>query len=78
VHGGGAPIALFAKAEEDQLSVYVHDRGPGFDVAAIAPERRGVRDSIIGRMERVGGIAEIVTVPGEGCEVLLVLRRRDP
>ena len=78
VHGGGAPIALFAKAEEDQLSVYVHDRGPGFDVAAIAPERRGVRDSIIGRMERVGGIAEIVTAAGEGCEVQLVLRRRDP
>ena len=75
VHGGGAPISLFAKAEEDELSVYVHDRGPGFDVAAIDPERRGVRDSILGRMERAGGIAEIVTAPGEGCEVLLVLRK---
>jgi signal transduction histidine kinase len=73
VHGGGAPISMFAKAERERIEVYVHDRGPGFDLERIAPERRGVRDSIIGRMERIGGEAVIRTAPGRGCEVVLSL-----
>jgi signal transduction histidine kinase len=51
--------------------VFVRDEGPGFDLGAVPTERRGVRDSIIGRMRAVGGRAEIDSVPGEGTEVAL-------
>ena len=73
VHGGGAPISLFAKADGDAVAVYVHDRGPGFDPDAVAPTRHGLRESIIGRMERNGGRAQIRTAPGQGCEIALFL-----
>jgi hypothetical protein len=74
--GGGAAISLFARVQGDRIAVYVHDRGPGFDPAAIGPERHGVRESIIGRMTRHGGHAEIESAPGAGCEVVLGLERR--
>jgi signal transduction histidine kinase len=51
----------------------VRDRGAGFDPEAVAADRRGVAESIRGRMERVGGTARIVSVPGEGTEVELEL-----
>jgi signal transduction histidine kinase len=53
--------------------VFVRDRGPGFDPAAIPGDRRGVRESIVGRMERHGGRARITSAAGSGTEVELVL-----
>src|SRR3954454_2266092 len=44
-HGGPEPVQVFAEAENGSLAVYVRDRGPGFDPAAVPPDRRGVRDS---------------------------------
>ena len=57
----------------DGVSLYVRDRGAGFDVDAVAADRRGLAESIRGRMERVGGVARIVSTPGEGTEVELEL-----
>jgi signal transduction histidine kinase len=68
-HSGADEISVFV----DTTAVYVRDRGSGFDLDAIAPDRRGVAESIRGRMERVGGSARIVTAPGEGTEVELRL-----
>jgi signal transduction histidine kinase len=74
-HASGAPISLFAKVADDQIEIFVHDRGPGFDTHAIPLERRGVRESIIARVERHGGTAAIQSAPGEGCEITLRLAR---
>jgi signal transduction histidine kinase len=49
----------------------VRDRGAGFDLAAVDDDRHGVRGSIILRMQRHGGRAEIRSTPGEGTEVRL-------
>ena len=49
------------------------DRGPGFDTETLPEDRRGIRESIIGRMERYGGKAEIRTGNGEGTEVELTM-----
>jgi signal transduction histidine kinase len=75
---GGAPVAVYAEAGADRLQVFVRDRGPGFDPAAVPPDRRGVRESIVGRMRRHGGRAEIHASPGAGTEVELVLERTAP
>jgi len=73
--GGGGPVAVYAEAAADRLQVFVRDRGPGFDPAAVPADRRGVRESIVGRMERHGGRATIHASPGGGTEVELVLER---
>jgi signal transduction histidine kinase len=51
--------------------VFVRDRGTGFDPEAVAADRHGLRDSIIDRMKRHGGTAEIKSRPGDGTEVRL-------
>jgi signal transduction histidine kinase len=72
-HAAGSPIYVFAQASPDGAEVFVRDEGPGFELAAVPTERRGVRDSIVGRMAAVGGSAVIDSRPGEGTEVALRL-----
>ena len=77
---GPEPISLYAEVENGRAEVFVRDRGPGFDPEEAAKDRRGVRDSIIGRMERHGGRATVHSTPGTGTEVELVMdhdQRRD-
>jgi signal transduction histidine kinase/phage shock protein PspC (stress-responsive transcriptional regulator) len=76
--GGGSAVDVFAEAGEDDLQVYVRDRGPGFDPDRVAADRRGVRESIVGRMQRNGGRAAITSRAGEGTEVELSLPVRSP
>ena len=68
---GVADISMYCERTEGRFDVYIHDRGAGFDLDAVAPDRRGISDSMIGRMERVGGRATITPVVGEGTEVHL-------
>jgi signal transduction histidine kinase len=72
---GDSPVALYAEVDAERIEVFVRDRGPGFDPAAVPEDRRGVRESIVGRMERHGGRAEVHTAPGAGTEVELVMKR---
>jgi len=72
---GSGPIAVYAEAAPDRIQAFVHDRGPGFELAAVPADRRGVRESIVGRMERHGGRAAIRSAPGEGTEIELVLEQ---
>jgi len=71
--GGGSTVDVYAECADDRLQVFVRDRGPGFDPGAIPSDRRGVRESIVGRMERHGGRATITSAPGAGTEVELLL-----
>jgi two-component sensor histidine kinase len=72
-HAGVQTVSLYAEVESDELSVFVRDRGAGFDMDSVADSRHGVRGSIIGRMQRHGGRAEIRSEPGDGTEVRLML-----
>jgi signal transduction histidine kinase len=77
-HAKVSSVSLYAEAEKETLSVYVRDRGAGFDLSTVDDDRHGVRGSIIGRMQRHGGIAEVRTAPGEGTEVELTMPRFKP
>ena len=68
-------IDVYAEATEDEVAVFVRDRGAGFDRAAVPADRRGLLESIERRLERAGGRAAIVSAPGEGTEVELRLPR---
>jgi signal transduction histidine kinase/phage shock protein PspC (stress-responsive transcriptional regulator) len=70
---GPEPIALYAEVEDGRAEVFVRDRGPGFEPEAVPADRRGVRDSIVARMERHGGRARVHSTPGHGTEVELVM-----
>ncbi len=72
----GAPATVYAEVESDQVEVNVRDRGCGFEVDAVDPDRHGVRQSIMARMSSVGGSAAVRSAPGEGTEVRLVLPGR--
>jgi signal transduction histidine kinase len=74
---GAAEIAVYAEVGSDAVSVFVRDRGTGFDRAAVAPDRHGLVESIEGRLERAGGTAKIATTPGSGTEVELELPRTE-
>jgi signal transduction histidine kinase len=74
-HAKVSTVSLYAEVESDALTVFVRDRGSGFNLSDVDDDRHGVRGSIIGRMERHGGTAEIRSAPGEGTEVRLQIRR---
>jgi signal transduction histidine kinase len=71
---GDAPISLYAEMGPERVEVFVRDHGPGFALDAVPGDRRGVRESIVGRMARHGGRAAIAPAPGgDGTEVEIVL-----
>jgi signal transduction histidine kinase len=74
--GGGSPVDVYAESSDSRTQVFVRDRGPGFDTAAVPADRRGVRESILGRMQRHGGRGRITSSPGAGTEVELLLEER--
>lgn len=70
----GAPrVSLFSEVEPTRVSVFVRDRGNGFDPDAVAADRHGIAESIQARMLRHGGRATLRTSPGRGTEVELVM-----
>jgi signal transduction histidine kinase/phage shock protein PspC (stress-responsive transcriptional regulator) len=70
---GRSTVDVYAESTPAKLQVFVRDRGPGFDPGAVPPDRHGVRESIVGRMERHGGRARITSDAEIGTEVELVL-----
>ncbi|MFI9249173.1 PspC domain-containing protein [Streptomyces sp. NPDC053069] len=75
--GEGGAVQVYAEVEGSTVFVSVRDRGPGFDPDSIPADRMGVRESIIGRMERYGGTARLRSVPGGGTEVELEMERAE-
>jgi len=74
-YAGDEPISLYSEVEPEQVTVFVRDHGPGFDLDAVPADRMGVRGSIIGRMQRHGGRAVVHAGPGGGTEVQLEMPR---
>jgi signal transduction histidine kinase/phage shock protein PspC (stress-responsive transcriptional regulator) len=70
-HSGDHLIAVYLEVDEDHAVVFVRDRGVGFDAAVVPGDRKGLTESIVGRMTRAGGRAIIAATPGEGTEIEL-------
>ncbi len=74
-HSGAGSVSLYSEVTPVSVTVFVRDRGSGFDPGTVPPDRRGLRDSVTGRLTRIGGTATVRTAPGEGTEVELCLPR---
>jgi signal transduction histidine kinase len=72
---GASVISLFAEVEAEEVSIVVRDRGRGFDPDAVPEDRKGLAESVRGRMTRRGGEAIVNSVPGEGTKVTLTMAR---
>lgn len=70
-HSGAGEVSVYAEFANGRADVWIADLGTGFDPDAVGDDRRGLSDSIRGRMARAGGGAAIETEPGEGTEVHL-------
>jgi signal transduction histidine kinase len=68
---GASAVSLFAEVEPAEVSLFVRDRGRGFDPAAVPSDRKGLAESVHARMARRGGSATVRSAPGEGTEVSL-------
>jgi signal transduction histidine kinase len=70
-HSGASLVRVYVEVGPDEVSAYVRDEGTGFDSSQLPPDRRGIAESITGRMERHGGAADVTSAAGEGTEVHL-------
>lgn len=76
VHHGRPPVSVYCEVDPLRLravQIFIRDHGDGFDTAAGYPGHMGVTESIIGRMRRSKGSAQIDSRKGWGTEVKLAL-----
>jgi signal transduction histidine kinase/phage shock protein PspC (stress-responsive transcriptional regulator) len=69
-------VDVFVEADDAELTGFVRDTGRGFDVGTVGADRRGISESIVGRIQRLGGTALLTSAPGNGTEVELRVPRR--
>ena len=72
-HSGADVVSVYAEMSNRAVTVHVRDRGRGFDIDEIPGDRMGVRESIVGRLERHGGAARVESAAGDGTRVELVM-----
>ena len=75
-HSGTESIDVYVEADDAGVTAYVRDQGSGFDLATVPEDRQGIRESIVGRLTRHGGTAEITSGP-TGTEVVMRLPRSE-
>lgn len=72
VRHGAAPVSAYVEVGTASVEAFVRDHGPGFELDDVPEDRLGVRESILGRMQRHGGTAAVRRLE-HGTEVSLEL-----
>jgi len=70
-HSGATTAEVEVIADPRNVTIMITDKGTGFDPAAVARDRLGLRTSVVERMAAVGGRAQIWSAPGEGTSVII-------
>lgn len=74
-HAGVDHVDVFVEADDTELTGFVRDTGRGFDRSSISADRRGISESIVGRVQRAGGTAVVLSQPEVGTEVEIRMPR---
>lgn len=74
-HSGERSVNVYLEVGDEEVEVFVRDRGVGFDRDGVDPDRQGLARSIKSRMERAGGQARIDSTPGRGTNIRLIMPR---
>jgi signal transduction histidine kinase len=72
---GAGEISVYTESDASSISLFIRDRGAGFEREAVPADRRGLTESIEGRLARAGGLATIRSAPGQGTEIELTMPR---
>ncbi|MCK9926488.1 ATP-binding protein [Frankia sp. Mgl5] len=70
-HAGTGEAWVCLERSPRRLTIRVSDRGAGFQPGRFAPDRLGVRQSVLARVRDAGGLATIDSAPGRGTTVTL-------
>ena len=73
---GAEVVSVYSEVDAESASVFVRDRGRGFDPSAVPKDRKGLSESVCNRMRRNGGTSSVKSAPGEGTEVVLKVPTR--
>lgn len=74
-HASVERVDVFVEADDAELTGFVRDTGKGFDPQLVPADRRGIAESIVGRIRRIGGTATVVSSSGAGTEVEIRIPR---
>lgn len=74
-HSGAEQIDIYAEVSDTLVEFFIRDAGCGFVRDQINGDRRGLKESILGRMERAGGTAVVSSDLGEGTEIEISIAR---
>ena len=74
-HSGERSVDVYMEVGDEEVEVFVRDRGVGFDRDGVDPDRQGLARSIKSRVERAGGQARIDSTPGRGTNIRLIMPR---
>jgi len=77
IHSGAPTVSVYVEGTKDSWNAYISDEGKGFALEDVPLDRRGIADSIVGRVQRHAGTATVTSTLGEGTEVHLRVGR-DP
>jgi signal transduction histidine kinase len=70
-HSGASVAEVNLIYDPNSVTVMVNDEGHGFDPNAVGADRLGLRESVVNRIEAIGGEARIWSSPGEGTSVVM-------
>jgi len=71
LHAGTSHAELVLSSADSVVTAMIVDNGVGFDPDDVAPDRLGIRTSIVQRIESIGGSVRIWSTVGKGTSVLL-------
>ncbi|TKV60336.1 hypothetical protein FDO65_01035 [Nakamurella flava] len=71
-HAGAVPVQVLVREVRDGVVVVVQDQGPGFDPTLVRDgPGRGLRESVVGRLDRIGATALVDSATGAGTTITL-------
>ncbi len=77
-HSGAEQIDVYVEVSDELVEFFIRDAGNGFVAEQVDDDRRGLKESILGRMDRAGGTAIVSSNVGEGTEVEITIARQPP
>lgn len=76
-HARTTSAELVVSTTAEAVTVMVIDHGVGFDPAAVADDRLGLRASVVARIRAHGGSVRVWSTPGSGTSVLISVPAAD-
>ena len=70
-HSEARQVSVYVECTDEGVEAWITDQGTGFDIDAVDEDRKGITESIVARMRRSGGSAEIISNEGSGTEIHL-------